>query len=588
MINAVRCNHSSFKTVEFTSDFNVVLADRTQESGKKDSRNGLGKSTLIEIIHFCLGATLPRAKGLGSKDLRGWVFSLELIFPNNLNNIITVFRSTENSSNVIIQGDTANWCIQPKEKEGQKVLSLKEWKIVLGNLMFGFSSDNEDKKYQPTFRSLIPYFIRRGKDAFSTPFEHYRKQPEWNKQVNNAFLLGLAWENARDLQLLKDEQKLLDNINKLKKNTETGVAIGIFGSLGELEALKVQIESQIRERKLALSNFHVAPQYHELEERANQLTREIHDATNKNISNQKLLKFYQASLETEQEPSSDDVNNIYQNAGIALSDLVVRRLEEVEAFHHQLIENRRDFLSTEIELIRSDISSRESSIREKTEQRASILEILQTHGALEEYTRLQELYLEKVANLNEINKRIEELKQFEEGKSNLKIKKERLLQRLRRDNQERHIQVERAIELFNTNSRFLYNAPGTLVIDVGDNGFRFRVDIRRDGSGGIDNMKIFCYDLMLAQLWSEFERDPSPRILIHDSTIFDGVDERQVALALQLADRESRRCGFQYICTFNSDMIPESEFPADFHFDSFVRFKLTDESEEGGLLGIRF
>lgn len=588
MINAVRCNHSSFKTVDFTPGFNVVLADRTKESGRKDSRNGLGKSTLIEIIHFCLGSTLPRAKGLGSKNLRDWVFSVELVFENNASNIITVSRSPEHSSKILIDGDTANWCIQPKEEEGQKVLSLKEWKIVLGNLMFGLPCDRKDNKCQPTFRSLISYFIRRGRDAFSTPFEHNRKQLEWDKQVNNAFLLGLSWENARDLQRLKDEAKLLDNIKKLKKNNETGVAIGIFGSLGELEALKIQVESQIRERKEALSNFRVAPQYHELEERANRLTTEIHDATNKNLSDQKLLKFYQDSLEIEQEPSSNDVINIYKNAGVNLPDLVVHRLEDVQAFHKQIIENRHDFLSTEIDRIRNEISLRESSIRQKTEERASILEVLQTHGALEEYTRLQELHLEKVADLNEINKRIEELKQFEEGKSNLKIKKERLLQRTRREYQERHIQAERAIELFNTNSRFLYNAPGILVIDVGENGFRFRVDIRRDGSEGIGNMKVFCYDLMLAQLWSEFERHSSPGILIHDSTIFDGVDERQVALALQLADRESRRCGFQYICTFNSDMIPQSEFPADFNFNSFVRLRLTDESEEGGLLGIRF
>ncbi len=199
---------------------------------------------------------------------------------------------------------------------------------------------------------------------------------------------------------------------------------------------------------------------------------------------------------------------------------------------------------------------------------------------------LQEIYLDNVANLNEINKRIAELKQFEEEKSTLKIEKERLLQRARRDREERNEQAELAINLFSTNSRFLYDVPGTLVINVDDNGFSFRVEIRRDGSEGIDKMKIFCYDLMLAQLWSE--HDTSPRILIHDSTIFDGVDERQVALALQLADRESRRLGFQYICTLNSDMVPRSEFPLDFDFDSFVRLKLTDESEEGGLLGISF
>ncbi len=583
MIRAVRCNHTSFKTVEFRPGFNVVLADRTEESGSKDSRNGLGKSTLIEIIHFCLGSTLPKAKGLDSRNLLGWAFSLELTLSNQ---VITVTRNTADKSKVVIEGDTTSWPIQPKEKEGQRVLSLTHWKAILGNLLFGLPSDNEDKKFQPTFRGLISYFIRRGRDAFSTPFEYYRKQLEWDKQVNNAFLLGLAWEDARDLQLLKERQKLLDDIKKLKKDTETGVAIGIFGSLGELEALKVQVESQLRERKKTLSNFRVASQYRELEANANRLTAEIHEATNNNIAELKLLEFYQSSLEAENEPSPDDVTRIYESVGIELPGLVVRRLEEVEIFHRILIENRREFLSTEIARIRREISSRERLIREKTEERASLLEVLQTHGALEEFTRLQELYLEIVSNLNEINKRIEELNKFEEQKSALKIEKERLIQRARRDYQERRVQAEKAIELFNINSRFLYDVPGSLIINVGDNGFQFKVDISRDGSEGIDNMKIFCYDLMLAQLWSE--RDPSPRILIHDSTIFDGVDERQVRLALELADRESRKYGFQYICTLNSDMVPYSEFAADFDFDSFVRLRLTDESDESGLLGIPF
>ncbi|MEG4860765.1 DUF2326 domain-containing protein [Microcoleus sp. K1-B6] len=583
MIRAIRCNHTSFKTVEFRPGFNVVLADRTEESGSKDSRNGLGKSTLIEIIHFCLGSTLQKAKGLDSRNLRGWAFSLELTLSNQ---VITVTRNTADKSKVVIEGDTTSWPIQPKEKEGQRVLSLINWKAILGNLLFGLPSDNEDKKFQPTFRGLISYFIRRGRDAFSTPFEHYRKQVEWDKQVNNAFLLGLAWEDARDLQLLKDRQKLLDDIKKLKKDTERGVAIGIFGSLGELEALKVQVESQLRERKKTLSNFRVASQYRELEANANRLTAEIHEATNNNIAELKLLGFYQSSLEAENEPSPDDVTRIYESVGIELPGLVVRRLEEVETFHRILIENRREFLSSEIARIRRDISSRERLIREKTEERASLLEVLQTHGALEEFTRLQELYLEIVSNLNEINKRIEDLNKFEEGKSALKIEKERLLQRARRDYQERLVQRNKAIELFNTNSRFLYDAPGSLIIEVNDNGFQFKVEINRDGSEGIDNMKIFCYDLMLAQLWSE--RDPSPRILIHDSTIFDGVDERQVRLALEFADRESRRCGFQYICTLNSDRVPYSEFAADFDFDSFVRLRLTDESDETGLLGILF
>ena len=204
---------------------------------------------------------------------------------------------------------------------------------------------------------------------------------------------------------------------------------------------------------------------------------------------------------------------------------------------------------------------------------------------MEEYTRLQELYLETRSSLNDINQRIDELRKVEEGKSSLRIEKELLKQRARRDYEERHTQAERAIALFNANSQALYDAPGTLAIEVGQNGFQFNVEIERDRSEGISKMKIFCYDLMLAQLWAQ--REPSPNILVHDSTIFDGVDERQVALALELAARESQRLGFKYICTFNSDMIPSTEFSSEFNFDSFVKLRLTDD-ESGNLLGVGF
>ena len=75
---------------------------------------------------------------------------------------------------------------------------------------------------------------------------------------------------------------------------------------------------------------------------------------------------------------------------------------------------------------------------------------------------------------------------------------------------------------------------------------------------------------------------------MHDSTIFDGVDERQVAQSLELARREAERNGFQYICALNSDALPSNEFSSDFDLESFVKLRLTDESEGGGLLGIRY
>jgi uncharacterized protein YydD (DUF2326 family) len=99
-------------------------------------------------------------------------------------------------------------------------------------------------------------------------------------------------------------------------------------------------------------------------------------------------------------------------------------------------------------------------------------------------------------------------------------------------------------------------------------------------------MKVFCFDLMLAQLWAE--KPFSPGFLIHDSNIYDGVDERQRAKALQRAARESQRHDFQYICCLNSDAVPTSDFDKEFNLDPHIRLVLTDATEDGGLLGMRF
>ena len=215
-----------------------------------------------------------------------------------------------------------------------------------------------------------------------------------------------------------------------------------------------------------------------------------------------------------------------------------------------------------------------------------MLEVLQTHGALQEYTRLQELHLELISRRNELDNRINNLKRFEQGRSEVRVKRELLLQTARREFEERREVREQAINIFNSKSEELYSAPGNLVVDVGDTGFQFDVEIMRSGSQGINNMKIFCYDHMLAQLWAN--KQPSPGLLIHDSTIFDGVDERQVALALELAQREAERWEFQYVCALNSDTLPSVDFSPGFDLNQFVRLRFTDESEEGGLLGIRF
>ena len=582
MIYSVKSDKSSFKKIDFKPGFNVILAERTKESTKKDSRNGLGKSTLIEIIHFCLGAN--KGETLSKKELDDWSFTIDLDIAGKK---YSVTRNTSKRNKIIIDGDCSGWPIPPDAdlETGTKVLSKNDWNKTLGVLMFGLKPSYDTMKYVPTFRSLISYIVRRNgqRGAFLNPFQQYKQQLMWDIQVNNSYLLGLGWEFVSRLQVLKDREKILDQI---KQEAQSGILANLMGTLGELEAVKVRLEAQTKQEEENLKKFKVHPQYSNIESEANDITRKLHELINENINGKRLLEHYEASLNEEIDAKPEYVIKIYEEAGLHLPDLVTKRINDVLSFHKQVVSNRKDFLKAEIERIKTNIVLRENEKQALSSKRAELMLVLKEHGALEEYTQLQNNHQKTVAELKDLAIKIENLKTFEQGKSELAVEIELLQRQLSIDLSERKAQKEKAILLFNSNSQALYEAPGTLSIDVTKTGLKFGVNIERSGSHGIGNMKIFCYDLMLAQIWAE--KEFTPGFLIHDSIIFADVDERQKALAFELAAKESARLNFQYICTMNSDAIPTNDFSADFKFDDYIRQTFTDATEDGGLLGMRF
>lgn len=581
MIYSITADRASFRTVDLRPGFNLILADKTKKSSKKQSRNGLGKTTLIEIVHFCLGSQLRKGATLRAAEVLGWSFTLDL---DVLGSRVQVTRCTEGSSRVYVEGDMSTWPVKPSfdKRRGEEYFEVRQWNRLLGHAMFGLDPVS-DEVYRPSFRSLAGYYARRGKGAFDSPFEAFRSQQPWDVQVSNTFLLGLEWRDARDFQLLKDKKK---TISSLRQASALGLVHEFVGTVGDLEAELVTLETQAKREKADLSGFRVVDQYEQLEARADALTQTMRDLQNVNVRNRRRVTMYESSLHQEQGPGIDDVAAFYQSLGVELSGMVLRELEEVATFHEAVVHNREVYLRSEIARLETEIADGQRAVGEASEERAAIMRVLQAGGALEEYTRLQDLHTVTSARIEETRKRIADLRRLQRNTSELKIDAERLQQKALLDYEERFEARSEAIRYFNGNSEFLYSAPGKLIIDVVPNGYNFDVAIEKSGSQGIDKMKIFCYDLMLSQLWAGAPQQPG--FLIHDSTLFDGVDERQRALALQLAGLGGGDQAFQYICLYNSDHLPLDELPRDVDIEDYVRLRLTDADASGHLLGISF
>ena len=448
--------------------------------------------------------------------------------------------------------------------------------MLLGYTFFGLPIESDDEKYQPSYRSLVSYIIRKP-NSLNSPFTYFQNQKGWQKQIYNTFFLGLDWQLASKWQHLKDRGELLKNI---AKGIREGVWEEISGSLGELEAEKIRLQEKVRQEESSLANFKVLPQYRELQDEVDGVVREIQKLNNTIISNKRKLSLYNDAVAEEVAPDSEELESIYEQVGIIFPEQLRATLVQAKGFYENLIRNRKSFLGTEISKITNDICIAESLLEKLSAKKTRIFSVLQTHGALEEFMRLQTSHLKTQKHLEDVISQLDKVREIRTKQREITQQKSQTEQSAMIDYEERRPLWEHAIKLFNDSSEYLYERPGKLIIDITSNGYSFDINIERSNSTGIEKMKIFCYDLMLVQLSQKH-----PDFLIHDSAIFDGVDARQRAMSLELAAEKAKECSFQYICMLNTDMVPYDDFSDDFDINSYVRITLEDNEPQNSLLG---
>ena len=585
MIHQISSDLETFKTLDFKQGLNIVLADKSEGATNLQTRNSTGKSSLVELINFLCGSNVATDS----------IFVLDALINSSFDMVVdiggeesTIRRSGKDSKNIQVTGHVDKWPILPElnESTGMYDISNDNWKHTLGNLWFGLDAPpDKNNAYQPSFRSLFPYLARRQSDnGFQNYNQHSSKQMPWNQQVAISYFLGLDWRISQGIKNLKEKEKLLKNFGSAVRSGKLGPH---FEKYGDLRTKLTVADKNVKELRTQLNEFQVIPKYHELELEANEITTNIKQLGEENFIDRRSIDELDSSLQEEQAPDSSDLKQLYEEAGVVLPDLLQRRLDDVKEFHKAIIKNRRFHLDAELTSAKKRIEDRDEKMTTLDERRGQIMRVLKSGGAFEQYTTMQEELSREEANAQTIRQRLETAKNFESTKRELTIEQNRLTQALQSDIEERSDFLDDAINTFGDLSRLLYGKEGRLIINAEDSGPTFEINIDGWRGEGINNMRIFCFDLMLMELCTA--RGQSPGFLVHDSHLFDGVDKRQVAKALQLGAERAKKAGFQYIVTMNSDKIPMEYFDKDFNVNDYVlRTKLTDASTSGGLFGIRF
>lgn len=558
------------REIEFQNGLNIICADISEKSTGRHSRNGAGKSTTLNLIDFCLLANLEeRIKE--SENFQKFSFVLEC--QDEDDNYYKIKRSIKKPEKVSLSVNDNDW----EEKD------VEECKRLFRRIIFGLP---EDEVNELTFRTLMNFVKRNEETGFNKIFYHHPLWKEYLKNAVNLFLIGLNYKLPLEKQdLVKDKavvEKIIFGLERNLRNKNTP-------NKATLKSQRTLMDVQIKNRQKKLDSFRVHEEYHNLEEEADVLTKQIKDIQNRIFVNNQKLEEYKEALSAYVRVDLSEIEEFYNSLEIYFSSNLKHGLTGIQEFHQKLIENRNRYLSDEIQRKEEIQSGLRDNLRLLDEKRASILRILQTHGALSEYNLILQRLDEDKKKLLEISKHIEVYDEI----SDYKKTKKGILDDIEENNtiSENEINkneqiVNQLIIKFEEIYNSIVNVPGILVIGIKDRYrpqdqlFEFDTKGERKASPGIKRTRIFAYDLAIIFHNISLDRH-FPRFLIHDG-IFHGVDNKQILNALKYVNDKSKEESFQYITTMNT-----CDFVEGIDYESHTCIRLRDDTE-GSYMGFVF
>lgn len=564
-------NITSFKTVEFNPDgLTIIVGVKTNPSDGKKAKtdktyNGVGKSLLIAIINFCLGSS---KNDQFEKALPGWEFTL--VF--ELDKVqYSVTRNTQTQTKVYLDNNE---------------ISLSKFKDFLEQRLFLIPEDISALSYRP----LIAKFMRIGGASYTKPDETTSDYSPYEALVRNCFLLGLNTDLIVEKSKLRKEYLEIEGqIKSFEKDT---VIRDFFKGDKDVDITLTDSNEEIRRLEDELRRFEVAANYYDIQQEADLLADKLFDLKNGIVLIKNAVDSINSSLKQKPDIAREKVLAAYNEVMESFKPETIRHLNEVERFHAALLENRIARLSRDKLRFLAELNDKEQEIIKGQKSLDEKLSALGTSRALDQFVAitnqvsLLKVEVQKLKDFKELKQKYSDMLAYVSSKMSAGIIKANAY--LGESNQE----IENKLAPFRMLAkRFYPRAPAgiTLKNNEGDNQIRFDLDVRiqNDASDGINEVRLFCFDMTLL-----LAKSHKVRFLLHDSRLYSDIDPRQRAILFKTAHEITKGAGMQYIATLNQDQIDgmSDQFTIDeinaVIYDN-VRVQLKDDSPESKLLGVQ-
>lgn len=557
-------NHNTFKTVHFNETGVTLIVGEKSKGG--ETYNGVGKSLIVELLHFCLGS---KKNDEFKNKIPAWEFTLEFYL---LNQRHSVSRNTSDQNKVYLDHQKMTVPAFTDWME-QRVFTVPE----------GISGI--------TFRSLLPRFMRRGAKQYVDP-RIAGDYGEYDWLIRSAFLLGI------DVHLIAKKATIRDEINRiqaLRNNFRDDPLLRDFYSGGKDADIHLShLERQIRKLDQDKQQFVVAEDYYDLQKAADNLATKIEADKNSAFLLRNAISNIDTSLKSQPDLPLERLKSVYGELTANFKPESLKSLDDLSSFHQRLLENRIARLTREKLRLIDKLETIEQSLKPQQVELNRYLRTLGQSRALDQYTAI-------VNQIGDLTAQAQKLRDYQNIEREYSDKEASLDGQLSTEVIKTNVYLEDTKEFREKNfevfkdyvARFYPSAVAGISLHNNERNnnkkrFDFDVHIENDSSDGINEVRIFCYDMTLLTLRQGHKID----FIFHDSRLFANMDVRQRAVLFRLVNDVASRMGIQYIASLNPDMITgmESELSSQ-ELKALIKdnivLELKDDSAQGKLLGIQ-
>lgn len=586
MIIRLYSNHKEFEEISFHSGLNVILGEiRLKKDRDKDTHN-LGKSTLCQILDFCLlkprnNKSFPfKYDGL----LHDYVFYLEMQLADG--RYLTIRRGVASASKIWLH--TTNECgIDARDLDDKdwthSCLPFDRAKILVDGLL-------DYGSLQPwSYRKVLGYLFR-GQLDFGDVFRPtiFRgKDKDWKP-----FLLHIM---GFDFEIFNRRYELEAEIEQLKEREHMLVGQLPEGNddSGELDALLAIKQREVDDLQAFLDDFRLEPHDQKaVNELVEHIDAHIGELNDRRYDLRHSIAQIEKSLNKERLLfSTREAKSLFEEAGILFEGQIEHSFDQLLAFNADITEERRSYLMDDLREAREELKQVEEELTQLDIRRAKLLDQLGTRDVVVKYKAATNGLVERRTELESIRQRRECVRDLQHVRRQIASKKSELAT----CDAEIHDEIDRVSDVQSTGlfahlrSEFddivykVISQHGMLSVSANAEGhaeFKAEIsDIRGMSTSqdeGVTYKKLLCVAFDLALLLAH-EAKGFPDFVYHDDA-FGGLDNRKKENLRDIM-RSCANRGVQQIVT-----AIDSELPTpDFFEAGEITLRLHDDGNDGRL-----